>query len=109
MSSKRPYTFLGEWFPLNTEVAREQQIGYHGHEAYICITDAARGLLSYVPGAGWFGELLCAQEDRCYWSTSYRHRGKILNKDAARDLIEAALVGASLFGVTTVGQGGTCP
>lgn len=109
----RPYAFTATWEHVaQTEIAGAVLHHYDGRAVLTCRTADAVGVLACDAGGSWSAMLMDPRDEgRCYWSTSYRHQGETLDRAAAQDLCEAALIGASIFGLEVVGRPGSgcCP
>lgn len=108
---KRPYSFTAEWRKLpENEFLGTKFANFLGKEVYVCQTEDAQGILIRISDQKWSAAVVSNETCfRCYWSDSYAHRGECLSEAEARDLCEAALIGASLFGLEKLGTNGCCP
>jgi hypothetical protein len=111
MAQKRPYQFTGEWKAIAAEELLDKELlAHYGGDYFICKTEEGRGFVRHHLGQ-WTGWLCYQDSEAVLWSTFYRHRDEVLNEAQAKDLVEAALVCASICGLENVGRmgSGCCP
>ena len=101
----RPYKFTGKWIKISNEELLETKLAQFGpkEEFWQCVTNNGIGII-FPFEKGWFGGVIDKFDDqiRFHWSTNYYHSCQILNYEMAKDLVEAALVIASIGGAQTI-------
>jgi hypothetical protein len=103
------YKFTGTWRELTEGdgVLYWHTTRNENHvKSFICEIKRARVCVSIYKDR-CYSDLSSIDEDkdyRCFWSTQYNYRDRLLTFEEAKELAEKALIGAELFGIDVVGK-----